>query len=340
MAAFCELVYVASHMHFCANNGGFPDTNPRSIWHRGTAFTTQVTGTVAHNGQPGGGYGDMYGQPSPSLINWLPDFDIGTYTGQSQGPWSVSGNTNYVAYGGEFLHVNGTAQQGLVRFAVPSLAPKKQGPQVSASAFTRNALALSPTTVRVSWQSNWDRDDENLIYTVRRNGTAVKTFTYTSQSWNRPTIGWIDTGLSPGTAYTYRISAADGDGNIAYADNVTATTPTSGNDPLSGAYPQDVLAAGASSYWRLDRLAGASADADLAGFNDLTVLGGATSTAGAINGDSDTALAFNASATNGYAYSTNPAINGPNTFSVSAWFKAGATSGGGKLVGLDRKSVV
>jgi hypothetical protein len=98
-------------------------------------------------------------------------------------------------------------------------------------------------------------------------------------------------------------------------------------------YPQDVLTAGASAYWRLDRLSGPSTDVDLAGFNDLTVLSGTSSRAGAIGGDSDTGLAFNGSATNGYAYSAN-AISRPNTFSVGAWFKAGPKSRGGKIVGF------
>ena len=44
-------------------------------------------------------------------------FTEGTYTGQSQAAWSVSGNAKYISYGGEFPTVNGTKQQGLVRFA-------------------------------------------------------------------------------------------------------------------------------------------------------------------------------------------------------------------------------
>jgi PKD repeat protein len=328
-----SIVYVVSHMHDCENIGGFPDTNPRSIWHRATAFTAQATGTVAHNAETGAGYGDFYGQPSPSLINWLPDLDIGTYTGQSQAAWSVSGNTNYIALGGEFPKVNGVAQQGLVRFAVPSQAPKKQGPRVSAADFQRSATPLSATSVRVRWQANWDRDDQNLTYVVKRDGNVVYTTPYTSQSWNRPMIGFTDTGLTPNTSYTYRISAADPDGNIAYADNLTATTPTSGTDPTAGPYPQDVLGAGASDYWRLDRLAGASSDVDLAGFNDLTVNSGVSSTTGAILGDSDTALTFNGSSSSGYAYSSGAAANAPSTFSVGAWFKTTSNSGG-KIVGF------
>jgi hypothetical protein len=216
-----NIVYVVSHMHDCANIGGFPDTDPRTIWHRATAFTTQATGTVAPNGEPAGGHGNFAGQPSPSLIDWFPELAIGSYTGQSQAAWSVAGNSDYVVMGGEFPKVNGTAQQGLVRFAIPAHAPKHQGPRVSAGDFTRHIMALSPTSARLSWQTNWDRDDRNLTYRVERNNTLVHTVTYPSESWNRPTIGWVDTGLAPHTSYTYRIVAADQDGNSALADTVT-----------------------------------------------------------------------------------------------------------------------
>ena len=121
-------VYNVGHNHDCAAVNGFPDTNPR-IFHRSMAFTAQATGTLGHDiGNPDSHSTDFYGQPAPSIINWFPDLDIGTYTGQNQGPWSVSGNSQYVVEGGEFLHVNGVAQQGLVRFAIPSIAPNKQGP--------------------------------------------------------------------------------------------------------------------------------------------------------------------------------------------------------------------
>ena len=39
-------------------------------------------------------YADFGGQPSPTLTNWFPDLDAGTFTGQSQAAWSVSGNSS------------------------------------------------------------------------------------------------------------------------------------------------------------------------------------------------------------------------------------------------------
>ena len=64
----------------------------------------------------------------PRCCSGSPSVAIGSYTGQSQAAWSVTGNTNYVVLGGEFPRVNGAAQQGLVRFAMKPLAPNKRRP--------------------------------------------------------------------------------------------------------------------------------------------------------------------------------------------------------------------
>jgi len=326
-----DIVYVVSHQHYCANIGGFPDTNPRSVWHRATAFTANATGTVAHNGEAGGGYGDFAGQPSPSLINWLPDLDTGTFTGQTQAAWSVSGNSDYVVLGGEFPKVNGTAQYGLVRFGVPGKVTPAQGPRVSAAAFVTNFAPLSSTSVRVSWQTNWDRDEQDLTYTITRNSTPIYTTTYASWSWYRPVIGFVDSGLSPNTSYTYRVAVSDPDGHVAKGNSATVTTPASGS--ALGTYGQDVLNGGATDYWRLGQAAGSTTSLDYAGFNDLNLASGVTAgTTGAILGDSDTASTFSGSSSTGYASTLNLQA-APNTFSAEAWFSTTTTTGG-KLIGF------
>ena len=77
---------------------------------------TAVAGTLLHNTQSG--YADFGGQPAPKQLDWYPTIDAGTYTGQNQAAWNVTGNGQYVVEGGEFPTVNGVGQQGLVRFAV------------------------------------------------------------------------------------------------------------------------------------------------------------------------------------------------------------------------------
>ena len=88
---------------------------------------------LATNGQPGPHYGDFGGQPAPALYNWFPTCDPAPSPGMNQAAWSVVGNSTYVALGGEFPAVNGVPQQGLVRFAVPSKAPKSRADAVAVS---------------------------------------------------------------------------------------------------------------------------------------------------------------------------------------------------------------
>ena len=63
------------------------------------------------------------GRPAAQPLHWLPTWGIGSYTGQYQAGWSVESNGNYTVVGGEFPRVNGTNQQGLVRFAKRAISP-------------------------------------------------------------------------------------------------------------------------------------------------------------------------------------------------------------------------
>ena len=115
-----SVIYSVSHAHFCANIGGFREFTPRRH-QRALAVTKNVRGTVATNSQRG--YANFGGRPAPSIYNWFPEVNAGTFTGMSQGAWSVVGSADYVMLGGEFTSVNGVRQQGLVRFARPGKAP-------------------------------------------------------------------------------------------------------------------------------------------------------------------------------------------------------------------------
>jgi hypothetical protein len=217
---FQGAVYVASHAHFCGNVGGFPEVSPRR-YQRGTAFTTGATGTVKTNTISG--YYNFGGQPAPTLLTWYPDFNIGTYTGMSQGPWTVSASGNYVLYGGEFTTVNGKGQQGLVRFAVPSVAPNKDGPRVSGSGWVPTATALS-TGARISWQANYDRDNQQLTYALYRtsSSTPIWTTKVDSRIWyDRPTVSYSDTAAHG--SVSYYVTATDPFGNTARSATVTVT---------------------------------------------------------------------------------------------------------------------
>ncbi|ARC57720.1 Protease 1 [Frondihabitans sp. 762G35] len=328
VATTANAEYIAGHPHYCGNVGGFPQTEPTWTFHRALAFSKAATGTATTN--PYGGYYDYAGNPTPSLLNWYPDFNTGTFTGQSQGPWSVaaSSNSQYVVYGGEFTTVNGSAQQGLTRFAVSSLSTNKQGPMVTGSSFVPSAVSLSSGTVRLSWAANWDRDNALLTYKVYRNGgaTPVYTTTATSNFWQRPNLGFVDTGLTPGVQYSYRISATDSFGNTVKGDSAFATVTSA--QPSN--YTKTVQAQGASSLWRLNEASG-TAVYDNVGYNDLVAgTGVSRGTAGSAT-DGSTGSTFSGDAS-GLA-ATQTAVQGPQTFSVEAWFKT-TTTAGGKIVGF------
>ena len=321
-----DIVYTVSHAHYCGNIGGFFQSDPWGTNMRhALAFTNRVTGTMLHDPY---GYFDWSGFNSPSLYNWFPELATGTFTGQSQAAWTITGTNQYILMGGEFPSVNGSAQQGLVRFATRPTASAKQGPSLFGANWVPSAVGLSGGKVRVSWPSNWDKDDLNLTYTVTRNGAVVYTKTSAATFWNRPTMGFVDTGLTAGQTYQYRVQARDGDGNQQSSQVVSVQAPTA---TAWSAYAQSVLDDSASIYWRLGESSGTTA-IDYAGFTDGTVGSGVSrGAAGAIDGDSDTASTFDGSGNGTVATATASAA--PNTFSTQAWIRTTTTSGG-KIVGF------
>lgn len=239
-------LYIAGHAHYCGNVGGFPQSPAPTIYHRALAFgktaTQKITADTQHApGDAAGAYYDFKGTAAPSLLTWFPDFNVGTYTGQSQGPWSVAATADYVVYGGEFTTVNAVPQQGLARFAVPKLAPKKRGPLESGYFFRPTLASTSPGTVTISLRTNADPDNALLTYDVLRDGnktTPIASVTASSSLWARSTLTFTDAGLVPGSTHSYRLRATDPNGNVVYGDgaNITvkATPPTA---PASTAPP-------------------------------------------------------------------------------------------------------
>ncbi|HET9648608.1 MAG TPA: hypothetical protein VFP34_10300 [Microlunatus sp.] len=247
-----DYVYSVGHAHYCANIGGFPDSSPRTVWNRAIAVTRAAAGQVAPNGQPSAGgqkYGNFAGQPAPALFAWFPNLTAGTYTGQGQAAWSVVGNGSYIALGGEFPSVNGAAQQGLVRFAVPRIAPNTIGPQVTSLSNRPTATVQADGSVALSWTANWDRDDLNLTYRLSRNGVVIDTRTVPSTYWNRPTLTYTDTTPIDGTSGTttsvsYTVTAVDPSGNAvtSAATKVTVTGPAAPTPAPGTESPTPMLA--------------------------------------------------------------------------------------------------
>ncbi|MGI8332092.1 hypothetical protein ACRYCC_19165 [Actinomadura scrupuli] len=208
-----KALYSVGHAHDCSSLGAFPETVPQT-WHRTLAETTYKTGTD----KTAPGSNSNYSHPAvPTLLHWFPTVTMGSYTGQYQAAWTVTGNSSYIALGGEFPSVNGKSQQGLVRFAVKSLAPNKVGPTPSAEV-TPVLTTPAARTVKVTWKTTWDQDNEKLTYEVLRDGgqTPVYSTSLWSAFWAARvhTVSFTDTGLTTGSSHTYRIRVTDPLGNV------------------------------------------------------------------------------------------------------------------------------
>lgn len=240
-----NLEYIAGHPHMCNNIGGFPEVNPRVNRHA-TAFTKSVDGVIKKNTTAG--YYNFGGIPKPDQVNWFPDINAGTFTGQNQGTWFVTGNAQYVVYGGEFTAVNGVKQQGLVRFAVSGLAPNKMGPQLSGTAFPITGTSTTAGVVSLSWPANYDYDNEVLTYKIIRNGVTASpagSVTAVSRFYQIPTVRYTDSGLTPGQTYSYSVQAVDPFGNTAISAPISVVVKggTPVNTPPTASFTSTVSGA-------------------------------------------------------------------------------------------------
>ena len=218
------------------------------------------------------------GRPAAQPLHWLPTWGIGSYTGQYQAGWSVESNGNYTVVGGEFPRVNGTNQQGLVRFAKRAIATRID-PIQGFPELTPTVTPLGPGTVRIGWQAAWDRDNERLTVEVLRGGSVatstVRTSFQTSTNWwNRPPLGFVDATAPPGSNQTYRIRVTDPFGNSVVGSPVTATIPA-GTTPAPSTYAASVRADNPVWQWRLGETSGTNAY-DRAGSNDQVLNGANT----------------------------------------------------------------
>jgi hypothetical protein len=214
-----QVLYSVGHAHDCSVIGEFPNTSPVS-YHRALASWTTPHGTNGADSR-GGAWLNYNGKPAAQHLHWFPALSEGTFTGQNQAAWSLAGNTRYIALGGEFPKVNGVPQEGLVRYALRSIAPNKRG---SSRDFAPSAAQQALGTARVSWTAVWDPDNRHLTYTVQRkqgaNWVTINQQGADSNFWQRPSLHYDDSGLSSGQ-YRYRVLSHDVFGNTRVSDTVT-----------------------------------------------------------------------------------------------------------------------
>ena len=113
-------------------------------------------------------------------------------------------------------------------------------------------MPTSTTSVRVSWKTASDRDDQRLTYKVIRDGafgSPAHTTTIDSNWWNLPAGGFVDTGRTPGATYRYQVSVTDPSGNTVFSSSASVTMPTTWSQTP---HATQVLADNPSIYWPLN----------------------------------------------------------------------------------------
>lgn len=317
-------VYSTGHEHECTTAGGLPQGD--GTLRHATVYTAERKGTLTRSPYVNNIYADWSGYPAPAAVNWFPEWLTGTASGMGQAGWTITGNDDYVVFGGEFIGVNNQRQQGLVRFARKPASGAKQGPRLSGADWAPTSTkSLFPGTLSVSIGSNWDRDDRDLTYELWEQGASAPAATVTKAStfWNLPGVSLTATGLTAGTTHTYRVVVRDGDGNSVTSSEITGTVTNN----LPSAYADQVLATSPSIYWRFTP---SSFTADWAGSRDAVAGTGVTSVNGsAIPGETGAAQ-FNGSQSG--TASTATTVPTTARFSVELWFKA-APGNSGKLIG-------
>ena len=196
-----KVIYSAGHTHYCENLDGVRQGAGgvgQYPYFRGLATTKEPTRTLTWEPDQGR-YTNFVGQPAPELLTWYPEINSGTFTGQSQGPWAVTGNSEYLVMAGEFTRVNFTNTEGITRFAVRSKAPNLIGPKLVNVGYPLHLTSTETGSVRVNWMTNFDNDNENLTYRVYRDtqnaAGLVHTVTRAIKRWDAITMSYTDTGL-------------------------------------------------------------------------------------------------------------------------------------------------
>ncbi|MER7245404.1 LamG-like jellyroll fold domain-containing protein [Kribbella sp. NPDC000426] len=292
-------LYKGSHAHDCANQGagGFP---------QGFDYRFLLSEKLSDG----------------SLGPWYPNTDADPNSVTNVGPLAFATSGNDLWAGGDFLHVNGVAQQGLTHFtnAVPGAAPAKPAKLLPYS--------VQPGVVQIHFPTVVDNDDSTLTYRLLKgfSNTTIATWTAKSTPWDRPWLSYTDTDNAPGDTPNYRVEVTDGSTTIRgnYSDPVTVASAP------STAYDQIVNADGPQAYWRLGEAVGTTTSVDSSGqSNNGTFTGVTLGGAGAIAGNT----AMTSSTTTGRMVGEK-GYSFPQQFTVEAWVKQSGVGRGGRIIGF------
>ena len=292
-------LYKGSHAHDCANQGagGFP---------QGFDYRFLLSEKLTDG----------------SLGPWFPNTDADPNSVTNVGPLAFATGGNDLWVGGDFLHVNDVAQQGLTHFtnAAPGAAPAKPAKLLPYS--------VQPGVVQINFPTVLDNDDSTLTYRLLKgfSNTTIATWTAASKPWDRPWLHFTDSTAVPGEVTNYRVEVTDGSTTVRgnYSDPITVATTA------STAYDQILNADGPQAYWRLGEAAGTTASVDASGqSNNGTFTGVTLGTAGAVAGNT----AMTISSTSGRMVGEK-AYSMPQQFTVEAWVKQSGVNRGGRIIGF------
>ncbi|TWD83297.1 beta-propeller uncharacterized protein DUF5122 [Kribbella amoyensis] len=180
--AIGDWVYKGSHAHNCQMDDPayFPDGT-------GTHYL------LVHSGVTG------------KLGAWFPNTDADQNSATKVGPLAMAAGGSDLWVGGDFLHVNGVAQQGITRFTNAAPGAKAKTPAAPKS--------NSPVAGKVGLSFNTVVDPDNITLTYKLyQGTRLV------GQWNRNSYGWhsstlvthTDTGAKSGSVVSYHLEVLDG----------------------------------------------------------------------------------------------------------------------------------
>lgn len=323
-----DQVYIASHAHSCETIGGFADSYykdeggvKRQRQYRLTSFTNSPDVTVSRKGTDG--YKDWSGNPAPSIVDWFPDLSAGTYTGLGQGAWDVTGNDQYVIAGGEFLAVDGKAQQGLVRFPKRG-ATKSHAPEGKAADLATSISTPADGAVDVAFTPTWDRDDSTLTYSLYRDGAATpaSTLTVSDRFWSRESRKTLRDNRAPAGEHTYTLVVSDAGGNTLASDPMSVTVA---KGPDLDDLDTGAADLGAKHLWTFNEPTGTT-------FKDVLGGGDMTATSGVTPGQEGSRAGSKALGIGGRGSAVSSASDGAvQTLSIETWVRTTSTSGGAIL---------
>ena len=244
------VVYTVSHAALLRQRRRLPARPTRAADHqRAKAFTSTRRHRHGDQRQPDGYFN--WGSPAP----------VDRSTGSPTSPPAPSpARTRPLEHrrpqrvrrhGRRVPAVNGVRQQGLVRFAIRSIAPNKQGPLLTGRRTARRPCRRHLRRHRprlLAGQLGPRRPAAHLQALPRRpprHRSSPRRSTPTF--WNRPILGFVDTGpRRPARCYRYRVTATDPLGQHARSARLRRSRPSpTGVD--AARTPSAVIADGASS---------------------------------------------------------------------------------------------